>query len=61
MLSDMFGAAAVDPLIRAEKLQLTVDNKNVVINLATLVRTCIRLLCLLHVVTGATAIAAAGT
>ena len=37
MLSDMFGANAVDPLIRNEKLYLSVDEKKISVDLSTLV------------------------
>ena len=37
MLSDMFGSNAVDPLIRNEKLNLSVDEKKISVDLSTLV------------------------
>ena len=40
MLSDMFGANAVDPLIRNEKLYLSVDEKKISVDLSTLVSRC---------------------
>ena len=39
MLSDMFGANAVSPLIRGERLTVTVEQNDIHVDLSTLVST----------------------